>query len=139
MDTKFSVAIHTLIMISETDHLITSEDIAISVGTNASYIRKILALLKKEGIVEGKRKVGGFVLRIIPQNLDLLRIWQAVSGEETPRLFDIHQNPNDRCIVGSHSRQTLTGMYGDLEVSFVKALREKTLQDCINEMRSEIG
>ena len=139
MDTKFSVAIHTLIMISETDHLITSEDIAISVGTNASYIRKILALLKKEGIVEGKRKVGGFVLRIIPQSLDLLRIWQAVSGEETPRLFDIHQNPNDRCIVGSHIRQTLTAMYGDLEESFVKALREKTLQDCINEMRSEIG
>ena len=70
MDTKFSVAIHTLIMISETDHLITSEDIAISVGTNASYIRKILALLKKEGIsrpVLIGQSMGGYVAQCFMQ------------------------------------------------------------------------
>lgn len=44
MDTRFSSAIHTLILISEAEDPMTSEDIAVSVGTNPSYIRKITGL-----------------------------------------------------------------------------------------------
>lgn len=47
MDTKFSVAVHSLVLISESQVPINSNQIALSVGTNASYIRKILSLLKK--------------------------------------------------------------------------------------------
>ena len=47
MDTKFSVAVHVLILISESPPPINSDQMAESVGTNASYVRKILALLKK--------------------------------------------------------------------------------------------
>ena len=52
MDTKFSVAVHVLILISESPPPINSDQMALSVGTNASYVRKILALLKKAGIVD---------------------------------------------------------------------------------------
>ena len=62
MDTKFSVAVHILILISEAPKALTSDQMAQSAGTNASYIRKILALLKRAGIVEGHRGVGGYVL-----------------------------------------------------------------------------
>ncbi|WP_237234458.1 Rrf2 family transcriptional regulator [Rothia nasisuis] len=47
MDTKFSVAVHTLVMLSEFDKKLTSNTVATSVGTNASYTRKIISLLKK--------------------------------------------------------------------------------------------
>lgn len=47
MDTKFSVALHILIYISETDKVVSSELLAKSVNTNSSHIRKILAVLKK--------------------------------------------------------------------------------------------
>lgn len=47
MDTKFSVAVHVLILVSESSEPLNSEQMAQSVGTNASYIRKILSLLKK--------------------------------------------------------------------------------------------
>ena len=47
MDTKFSVAVHVLILISESPNPMNSDQMAVSVGTNASYIRKILAILKK--------------------------------------------------------------------------------------------
>ena len=49
MDTRFSSAIHTLLFEAETP--MTSEQIAESVGTNASYIRKVIGLLKKQGII----------------------------------------------------------------------------------------
>ena len=47
MDTKFSVALHILAFISETDEEANSTTLANSVNTNSSHIRKITALLKK--------------------------------------------------------------------------------------------
>ena len=45
MDTKFSIPLHILAYIAETNKTVTSELLAKSVETNASHIRKILALL----------------------------------------------------------------------------------------------
>lgn len=59
MDTKFSVALHILAMISESKETLNSQLLAESVGTNASYIRKILALLKNAGLIRSQQgKIG---------------------------------------------------------------------------------
>ena len=100
MDTKFSAAIHVLILISESPTLINSDQMAESVGTNASYIRKILVLLKKAGIVDSHRGISGYRLTVPSEQLTLLKIYQAVMEKSEVHLLDIHQNPNDRCIVG---------------------------------------
>ena len=84
MDNKFSSAIHTLILIAESDKPLTSEDIARSVGTNASYIRKIIALLKKKDIIESHRGVSGFALKPKSEDLTLLQIYQAVNETDPP-------------------------------------------------------
>ena len=131
MDMKFSVAVHVLILISESPTPINSDQMATSVGTNASYVRKILALLKKAGIVDGHRGISGYTLMITPEQLTLLQIYQAVMEEPKPHLLDIHQNPSDRCIVGRHIRPVLSGMFSGVEDAFANALAEKTLADCI--------
>lgn len=138
MDTKFSVAVHVLILISESPSPINSDQMAISVGTNASYIRKILSLLKKGEIVDGHRGISGYTLRIAPEQLTLLHIYQAVMGQPNPHLLDIHQNPGDRCVVGRHIRPVLTGMFADMEDAFARALAEKTLADCIAGIRKRM-
>ena len=139
MDTKFSVAVHVLILISEAPTPINSEQMAESVGTNASYIRKILALLKKAEIVDGHRGISGYSLTAAPHQLTLLRIYQAVTDEQKIHLFDIHQNPSDQCIVGQHIKPVLTGMFADTEEAFARFLCRKTLADCIAAIRSEIN
>ena len=131
MDTKFSVAVHVLILVSESPTPTNSDQMAISVGTNASYIRKILALLKKAGIVHGHRGISGYSLLCAPEQLTLLQIYQAVMEEPTPHLLDIHQNSSDRCVVGRYIRPVLSGMFAGLEDAFANALAEKTLADCI--------
>lgn len=138
MDNKFSSSIHTLILISESDKPLTSEEIAQSVGTNASYIRKILGLLKKKGIIESHRGVSGFALKLKSEDLSLLQIYQAVNETEHPCLFDLHQNPNDECIVGRHIKPVLTGMFVEMEDAFAHTLSEKTLANCIEEIRNRI-
>ena len=131
MDTKFSVAVHVLILVSESPTPINSDQMAMSIGTNASYVRKILALLKKAGIVDGHRGISGYTLMITPEQLTLLQIYQAVMEQPKPHLLDIHQNSSDRCVVGRYIRPVLSGMFSGVEDAFANALAEKTLADCI--------
>ena len=131
MDMKFSVAVHVLILISESPTPINSDQMAMSIGTNASYVRKILALLKKAGIVDGHRGISGYTLMITPEQLTLLQIYQAVMEQPKPHLLDIHQNSSDRCVVGRYIRPVLSGMFSGVEDAFANALGEKTLADCI--------
>ena len=138
MDTKFSVAVHILILVSESQPSFNSDQMAMSVGTNASYVRKILSLLKKAGIVDGHRGISGCTLRIAPEQLTLLKIYQAVMEEPKPHLLDVHQNPSDRCIVGQHIRTVLTGMFADVEDTFARSLSDKTLADCIADIRKRM-
>ena len=138
MDTRFSSAIHTLILISESKEPLTSEEIAASVGTNASYIRKIIGLLKKKDVIESRRGVSGFALKPKAEELTLLQVYQAVNETEAPRIFDIHQNPSDECVVGRHIKPVLTDMFAEIEDTFSRALAEKTLADCISLMRKRL-
>ncbi len=138
MDTKFSVAVHILILISEAPNPLNSDQIAGSVGTNASYIRKILSLLKKSGMIDSHRGVSGYVLTTTPDRITLLGIYQAVMDESQIHLLDIHQNPNDQCVVGRHIRPMLTGMFEGIEEAFARELSHKTLSDCIETIRAEL-
>lgn len=80
MDTKFSVAVHVLILISESPNPLNSDQMAGSVGINASYIRKILALIKKEEIVDGHRGISGYSLTVARNSLhyfrSIRRLWR---------------------------------------------------------------
>ena len=139
MDTKFSVAVHVLILISESPNPLNSDQMAGSVGTNASYIRKILALLKKGEIVDGHRGISGYSLTVAPEQLTLLQIYQVVMEKSNIHLLDIHQNPSDQCIVGRHIRPALTETFTDIEDVFARSLAGQTLADCIADIRNRIN
>ena len=111
MDTKFSTAIHMLILVSEAKTPMNSEQIAHSVGTNASYIRKVATRLSRAGIIEGRRGVSGFSLLKAPKDISLLEVYRAVEQSEDVHVFDVHQNPSDECIVGRNIRPVLNGMF----------------------------
>lgn len=138
MDTKFSTAIHMLILISEAKAPMTSEQIAESVGTNPSYIRKIAGLLKKAEIIESRQGKGGFSLLRRTDKLTLFQIYCAAEETEGVHLFDIHRNPNDRCIVGRHIQPTLGGMFRGIEKIAEQELMRQTLQSCMDVMRENI-
>ena len=138
MDTKFSSAIHMLILISEAETPMTSEEIAVSVGTNASYIRKVTGLMKKKGIIESRQGATGYQLLVKPEELTLYEVYQAVSETEQVHVFDLHQNPNDQCIVGKYIRPVLTDVFRSIEKKAEQELRNTTLRDCMDRMQGEI-
>ena len=97
-----------------------------------------MALLKKAGIVHGHQGISGYSLLFAPKRLTLLQIYQAVMEQPKPHLLDVHQNPSDRCIVGQHIRTVLTGMFADVEDTFARSLSDKTLADCIADIRKRM-
>ena len=125
-------------MIAGADKPITSDLIAESVGTNASYIRKVTGLLKKQGIIGSRQGVGGFTLLVPPENLTLYSVYQAISESEQVHVFDLHQNPNDACIVGRHIRPVLTDVFRGIEEKAELELKHTTLLDCMQKMKNEI-
>ena len=139
MDTRFSVAIHTLILIENKERAVTSDQIAVSVGTNASYIRKITSLLKKSGIIDSRQGTRGFKLQIQPEDLTLYAIYQAIFETDKVHVFDLHQNPNDECAVGRHIQPVLTGEFNEIEKKAEQELQNKTLAECILKVKGEIA
>ncbi len=138
MDTKFSTAIHLLILVSEAESPLSSEQIARSVGTNASYIRKVATRLSRAGIIESHRGVPGFSLIETPRDIALLDVYRAVEETDTVHVFDIHQNPSDVCIVGRNIHPVLNGMFREAEQTVERKLADTTLADCIAQMRAHI-
>lgn len=139
MDTRFSSAIHMLILISEAKTALTSEQIADSVGTNASYIRKISLSLKKAEIIESRQGISGFRLLVPPDELSLYRIYQAVSEADRVHVFDLHQNMNDQCVVGKHIKPVLNNVFRAISDNAERELKIRTLADCIREMKTTIA
>lgn len=139
MDTRFSSAIHTLIMIAGANTPMTSDQIAESVGTNASYIRKITGLLKKRDIIESRQGISGFTLLVDPEELSLLRVYQAIAETDRVHVFDLHQNPNDECIVGRHILPVLSDVFRGIEEKAEQELKTTTLADCMKRMKTEIN
>ncbi|OYS06847.1 Rrf2 family transcriptional regulator [Lactobacillus johnsonii] len=133
-DTKFSIAIHILSMIALSPHPINSVDIAKSVGTNPSYIRKIMSLLKDHKIIESHRGKTGIQLLVDPGDLDLLTIYKIVE-EENPHIFQVHQNANAECPVGRNIVNAVFPFLDDAEKRLQHSLQHDTLADVIDRLK----
>ena len=73
-----------------------------------------------------------------PEKLSLLRIYQAIAETEEVHVFDLHQNPNDECIVGRHIQPVLTDVFRGIEEKAEQELNNTSLADCLQKMKTEI-
>ena len=132
MDTKFSIALHVLAYIEETNNTVTSELLAKSVGTNASHIRKILALLKDADIIESQQGKKGIVLKIKANELSLDKIYFGVYPEK--ELLHVHDTANPDCPVGATIKEALLPIFEESERQLILSLKSKTLKSLIEYM-----
>lgn len=137
MDTKFSVALHILTMISESKETLSSQALAESVGTNASYIRKVIALLKNAGLIQSHQGKTGYQLSKSPKDITLLNIYFATQEVSHISLFQVHQNSNPDCPVGKHIQAAVSPLFTCAEAQLEKELANQTLEDVINNLYKE--
>ena len=130
--TRFSVAVHALALIErfgEDERLtLTSDVVAGSVGTNASFVRRVLAMLSHAGLVRSSPGVAGAQLARPAAKISLLEIYRAVDMEDEHRLA-VHEEPNPRCIIGRHIQGALDAAIAPAEAAFEAQLKRRSLAD----------
>nr|WP_320133397.1 Rrf2 family transcriptional regulator [uncultured Holophaga sp.] len=113
--TRFTVAIHTLTLLAFSGPgPQTSEFIAGSVNTNPVFIRRILARLRRAGLVGSQGGPGGgWQLLKAPAAITLKDVFQAIEDEP---IFPLHSTaPNPRCPVGSSIQSILFRRFQDAQ------------------------
>ncbi|WP_110930712.1 Rrf2 family transcriptional regulator [Paenibacillus bouchesdurhonensis] len=131
ISTRFSIAVHALSLIAMSPNDCTGDFIAGSVNTNPVIIRRIIGMLKKEGLVDVRPGVGGASLLKSPDQITLLDVYRAVNATEKDQLFRIHDEPNIKCPVGRNIEHVLQTELRDAQSVMEQRLAQTTLDDLI--------
>lgn len=132
INTRFTVAVHLMALLalkSSKGQTVTSEMLALSVGTNPVVIRQMISHLKKAGLITTRNGVPGAELTKKEEDISLLEIYQAVQKKSDAPLFDLHPNPNATCVVGRNIGGALEKPLQEAQAAMERSLLEYSLKD----------
>ena len=129
MNTHFAVAVHVLTFLAEQEGTpVTSQVLASSVGTNASFIRRILAQLGRAGLTTAQPGfAGGTILARPADKINLRDVYHAVDDERD--LIPLHPSPHPKCRVGRNIKDVLSGTVAQVEHTVDAQLARTTIAD----------
>jgi len=107
VNTQFAIVVHLMAGLAYgCGRELTSAQLAMSVNTSPSFLRRILSKLSKAGLVETTTgKAGACRLARDPKSISLLEIYQAVGA---PPAFSIHRYSEQKsCTVSCHIKAAL--------------------------------
>ena len=126
--TRLSDAVHILVFIHQSSSsTVSSSEIAVSIQTNPSYVRQIMAQLKAAGLISSSRGQATPELGKVPEKTSLLEIYKAVEKEKPLLHLDTHTNPE--CGVGVNIQLALADYYRQIQNDVENSMRNITLQD----------
>ncbi len=129
VSSRFAVALHILSYLGLKGKVpVTSEEIAGSIGTNPVVVRRLLADLRRAGLVviqPGPH--GGARLTRDSADIALSDVLRAV---EPGPILALHANPpNAACPVGRHIEGILSSVFVDAEKAMERVLKRTSLED----------
>jgi Rrf2 family protein len=129
-NSRFAVAIHTLAVLAHhCEAPATSDLIAESVNTNPVVIRRLIALLRRAGLVSTRTgRGGGFALGREAKKITLLDIYRAVEERE---VLPVHDSPNQRCPIGREVSEVIHRYTLAAEKAMEQSLGSTTLQQLV--------
>lgn len=140
ISSRFTVAIHVLSLISLNQNVVsTSEWIAESVNTNPVVIRRVMGKLKKAGLIDIRRGLGGATLQRDLEDITLLDVYKAVEVVEDGELFQMHDNPNPNCPVGANIQDVLELILVRAQDAMETVLIEITMEELVKVLSKKIG
>ena len=126
-NTHFSMAIHVLVALAYNDgRVVSSDDLARTVGTNPSFLRGLIGELREAGLVETRLgKGGGALLARRPAKIRLDEVYRAT--EDRPAVTTHVCDGRSPCPVARNMEELLGGISARLEQVVVVELKKITL------------
>ncbi|MDR1202201.1 MAG: Rrf2 family transcriptional regulator [Tannerellaceae bacterium] len=132
ISSRFTVAIHILAAIEiGSDKVCTSEVIASSIQNNPVVVRRIMGMLKKAELVGVNIGCGGAYLLKPIKDITLFDVYRAVDVVKDGRLFQVHENTNQECIIGANIQDILMLILPKAQSAMEDILRSYTMGDIV--------
>ena len=129
--TRLSDAAHILLFIYlNQETRLSSDQIAKSICTNPSYVRRLMAEMKEAGLIRSMRGQANPMLQRSPDSITLLDVYRAVEDQKPLLHLDTHTNPE--CGVGVNIQLALQEHYDRIQEIAEKAMGETSLQDILD-------
>jgi Rrf2 family protein len=135
VNTQFSIAVHLMAGLAyRCGRDTTSANLAESVNTSSSFVRRTLAKLSKAGLVEtATGKAGACWLARGAKDISLLDIYRAV---DAPKAFSIHNYSEQKaCAVSCHIKGALEKALARTQKAMETGLDETSLAQVISEIK----
>lgn len=125
-DGKLSGMLHVLLHLADTDKAVTSERLAQMMSTNPVVIRRVMAGLRAQGLVQSEKgHGGGWRLGRPLVEVTLAEVYRAV-GE--PELFAMgNRTENPECLVEQAVNAAIDNALSDAEALLMQRFGEVTL------------
>ena len=129
--TRLSDAVHILLFIYlNQETRLSSDQIAKSICTNPSYVRRLMAEMKEAGLIRSMRGQANPMLQRSPDSITLLDVYRAVEDQKPLLHLDTHTN--QECGVGVNIQLALQEHYDRIQEIAEKAMGETSLQDILD-------
>ncbi len=137
VNTRFAVAVHSAGMIAFGERMVvTSENIAKSVGTNPVVVRRVCGMLVRAGLITVRKgQNGGALLTRPPSQITLGEIYRAV--ETGPALQVPESREGCSCPVGKIVGGVLRKFFCRAEDGMLQRLDRMKLADVIDAVLEE--
>ena len=135
VNTQFAIAVHIMAGLGcQSGKDMHSCDLASSVNTSPSFVRRILAKLSKGGLIETATGKGGSCwISRDPKDVTLLQIYKAV---DAPKAFAVHHYAvQKQCAVSQHIKTALNRVLDKTQASLEQSLGRITLADFIADLK----
>jgi Rrf2 family protein len=130
-NTHFSMAVHVMTALAyKRGEVLPSEDLAASIGTNASFLRQLIGRLRDAGLVRTRLgKGGGVVFEGDPRAITLADIYAAV--EQRPALCTHTCDSSAACEVSRAMPEVLAEVGARVDAAIRKELGRTRLSDLV--------
>lgn len=136
--TRLSDAAHVLALVAmSADEPLTSDAIATSIRTNPAFVRQLMSVMRKAGLVTSVRGHPRPSLARSASEISLFDIYRAVEGDKPLLHQDTHTNPE--CGVGVNIQYVLRECYDTVQEQAEEAMRAISLQDILDRYRVRIS
>lgn len=127
MNSDFIVAVHALVFLNHKQSVVSSEALAENVCTNAARVRKVMAPLKRAGLVETREgNEGGYRFVGDAAAIDLASVADALDVRFVEARWhsgDVHKE----CLVASGMGGIMDDLFADLDAECRERLKQVTI------------
>ncbi|WP_042196122.1 RrF2 family transcriptional regulator [Paenibacillus camerounensis] len=124
----FPMAVHALSLLSTSQEGFSSAYIASSINTHSVFLRRVLAKLVHNGLLETKEGGGGgYRLTRSPDQITLAEIYTLLEGGSV--ISASPAEPNKECIVGSGIQPVFQDVINQVDKVVMEKLSQFTISD----------